>query len=112
MWGFWEGRHWRPEAALYRRDWSLKPAAKAWEDLVFGEWWTNVDASVDEHGRATVRGFKGDYEVRGRVGQQTCVRYVALLEDRELLIRVPFDRAGENPRREGELERRRRWLTP
>jgi GH35 family endo-1,4-beta-xylanase len=112
MWGFWEGRHWRPEAALYRRDWSLKPAAKAWEDLVFGEWWTNVDASVDEHGRATVRGFKGDYEVRVRVGQQTCVRYVALLEDRELLIRVPFDRAGENPRREGELERRRRWLTP
>ena len=30
MWGFWEGRHWKPDAALYRRDWSIKPAGVVW----------------------------------------------------------------------------------
>jgi len=23
MWGFWEGRHWRPNGALWRKDWSI-----------------------------------------------------------------------------------------
>ena len=25
MWGFWENAHWRPDAAMYRSDWSIKP---------------------------------------------------------------------------------------
>ena len=33
MWGFWEGAHWKPETALWRKDWTEKPAAKIWKVL-------------------------------------------------------------------------------
>jgi GH35 family endo-1,4-beta-xylanase len=65
MWGFWEGRHWKPVAAPYRRDWSKKPAARAWEDLVFKRWWTDATVKTGADGRAMVRAFQGDYEITG-----------------------------------------------
>ena len=63
MWGFWEGRHWRPRAALLRKDWSLKPNGSAYLDLVFGEWWTDVRGESSADGKFAVRGFKGTYLV-------------------------------------------------
>jgi GH35 family endo-1,4-beta-xylanase len=33
-WGFWEGRHWKPNGAYFRRDWSIRPAGRVWQDLV------------------------------------------------------------------------------
>jgi endo-1,4-beta-xylanase len=63
MWGFWEGRHWKPVAAPYRRDWSRKPAAQAWEDLIFKQWWTDGTAKTGPDGRLTLRAFQGDYEI-------------------------------------------------
>ncbi|MCA9261016.1 MAG: endo-1,4-beta-xylanase, partial [Planctomycetales bacterium] len=62
-WGFWEGAHWRPNAAMFRTDWSIKPNGEAFLDLVFGEWWTDEATTVDDSGRAVVRGFLGDYVV-------------------------------------------------
>lgn len=69
MWGFWEGSHWMPAAAMFRKDWSPKPNYKAYHDLVFGAWWTNADVKTGADGVAKVRGFLGDYEVSvgGRV---------------------------------------------
>jgi len=64
MWGFWEGRHWRPDSALFRLDWSVKPCGRVWEDLVLGEWWTDADVTTDREGRCSLRGFRGDYEIR------------------------------------------------
>ncbi len=32
MWGFWEGAHWKPETALWRKDWSEKPNARVWRN--------------------------------------------------------------------------------
>ena len=63
MWGFWEGRHWRPRAAMLRRDWSTKPNGEAFRDLVFREWWTDVKGSTDADGVFRTRGFKGAYEI-------------------------------------------------
>jgi len=63
MWGFWEGRHWLPQAALYRRDWSIKPNGQAYRDLVFKQWWTNAGGKTDAKGAYATRGFLGDYEV-------------------------------------------------
>jgi endo-1,4-beta-xylanase len=63
MWGFWEGRHWRPNAALYRRDWSIKPNGEAWIDLVKNRWWTNTTGTTGTDGKYSVRGFLGDYEI-------------------------------------------------
>jgi GH35 family endo-1,4-beta-xylanase len=62
-WGFWEKRHWIPNAALYRADWSPRPAATEWQRLVRKEWWTNVEVKSDVSGTAKVRGFLGDYEI-------------------------------------------------
>jgi GH35 family endo-1,4-beta-xylanase len=63
MWGFWEGRHWKPNAALYRRDWSIKPAGQMWLDLVKRDWWTDETGKTDARGRYRTRGFLGDYTV-------------------------------------------------
>jgi len=78
MWGFWEGRHWRPQAALFRRDWSVKPVGETWQALVFKEWWTDVAARTDTQGRVSVRGFLGDYEVTAKVGDKSRTVRLAL----------------------------------
>lgn len=62
-WGFWEGRHWKPPAAMYRTDWSEKPNAKAYKDLVLHQWRTDLTAMTDAGGRYVARGFYGDYRV-------------------------------------------------
>ncbi len=63
MWGFWEDAHWRPDAALYRSDWSIKPNGQAYLDLVFDQWWTDEQSITDGTGAGTVRGFKGRHDV-------------------------------------------------
>ena len=63
VWGFWERSHWRPNAAYYRADWSLKPAGQTWLDLVTKQWWSNFDEKTNVDGVVTVRGFLGDYEI-------------------------------------------------
>lgn len=90
LWGFWEGRHWYPSAALYRQDWSIKPNGRVWENLVFRQWWTDTTATTDARGRVLLRGFKGAY--------QLTVTYGALrhqesfsLTDSAVTRRVVFD---------------------
>jgi GH35 family endo-1,4-beta-xylanase len=61
-WGFWERRHWKRDAAMFRTDWSEKPNAKIWRDLVRGEWLTKADLQTDAEGKLTTRGHLGDYE--------------------------------------------------
>jgi GH35 family endo-1,4-beta-xylanase len=63
IWGFWERAHWLPAGAMYRADWSSKPNALAYNDLVFREWWTNATGVADSTGSFTARGFKGAYNV-------------------------------------------------
>lgn len=62
-WGFWEGAHWKPTAALWRKDWTLRPSGQAWVDLVSKTWWTNADGRTDADGAYSVRGFYGDYDI-------------------------------------------------
>lgn len=63
LWGFWEGQHWKPAAAMYRKDWSERPIAKVWRDLVLTQWRTNTTLKTGEDGSATVRAFHGDFQV-------------------------------------------------
>ena len=75
IWGFWEGRDWIPRAALYRRDWTLKPNGQAWIDLVFHQWWTNATGATGPDGAYRVRGFLGDYEITVSIhGKKRVVR--------------------------------------
>lgn len=63
QWGFWEKMHWKPAAALWREDWTLKPAGEVFVDLVANQWWTNEILTTDEHGQCRLRGFLGEYQI-------------------------------------------------
>jgi GH35 family endo-1,4-beta-xylanase len=63
MWGFWEGAHWRPQAALWRRDFTLTPAGEAFRRLVFEEWWTDDATVAGQDGQAEVTAFFGTHTV-------------------------------------------------
>jgi hypothetical protein len=68
MWGFWDGDHWKDDAPLFYKDWTLKPAGKAWVDLVHKQWWTNEQGQVDNQGKYSTRGFLGDYKITVKAG--------------------------------------------
>lgn len=64
MWGFWRGRHWQKHHAIWREDWSLTPAAEAYRELVFGDWWTRWQGQADERGVCNVPAFFGRHRVQ------------------------------------------------
>jgi endo-1,4-beta-xylanase len=63
LWGFWAGNQWIPHAALFSKDWQLRPIGKAWKDMVFHRWWTDRKLQTNAKGLCTTRGFLGDYTV-------------------------------------------------
>jgi GH35 family endo-1,4-beta-xylanase len=63
MWGFWEGANWIPASSLFKRDWTPTPAAQAYRDLVYGEWWTRWEGTTDANGRCEVPAFFGTHKV-------------------------------------------------
>ncbi len=63
MWGFWEGANWIPVSSLYKRDWSPTPAAEAYKNLVFKEWWTREEGKVNRKGELSIPAFFGKYKV-------------------------------------------------
>ncbi len=78
MWGFWEGRHYAPGAALWRQDWTPKPNGQAWLDLVQKEWRTNVIAPTLVDGTLKTRAFLGDYQISVSVKGQSMTQNVSL----------------------------------
>ncbi len=62
-WGFWEGAHWIPRAAMYRTNWTEKPNARAYKALVLDAWRTRATGTTDAQGSWRGRGFHGDYVV-------------------------------------------------
>lgn len=63
MWGFWEGANWIPVSSLYKRDWSPTPAATAYHDLIFKEWWTKESGTANKEGVFTTPAFYGKYRI-------------------------------------------------
>lgn len=66
MWGFWEANHWIPSGAMYNKDWTPKPNAKVYEDLVLNKWMTRLDGKTNARGQLASRVFKGTYDVTVR----------------------------------------------
>jgi len=91
MWGFWEGQHWRPAAALWRKDWTLKPAGRAWLDLVRRQWWTTAQGSTAADGAFATRGFLGDYEIAvpSADGQTRTTTSTLAAEGRDVTVTLP-----------------------
>jgi GH35 family endo-1,4-beta-xylanase len=63
IWGFWEPRHWKPTAAMFKADWTERPAVKVWRDLVKGKWCTNADLTTHADGLTTLPATFGWYDV-------------------------------------------------
>jgi GH35 family endo-1,4-beta-xylanase len=70
MWGFWEGANWIPVSSLYRRDWTPLPAAAAYRDLVFRQWWTRWHGRADANGRCDLRAFYGQHRIKAGTKEQ------------------------------------------
>ena len=93
QWGFWEGAHWLPESALFDRGFNLRPHGQAYEDLVYGDWWTDARGTTASSGASvgqwSGRVTKGDYEVTVVVGGQTYTQTVdALTDPRTVTVQV------------------------
>ena len=63
MWGFWENAIWLPAASMYRADWTPTPAADAYRNLIFNEWWTNVSGKANQNGNYSTSVFYGKHKV-------------------------------------------------
>jgi endo-1,4-beta-xylanase len=109
-WGFWERQHWRPDAAWFRADWSMKPAGIMWSNLVLREWWTTTNAVTDTNGRVQLRGFKGRYEIQ-TVAAGTTNRMTVNLDTNRVVtagVTIPLPAIQITPREQGF---RLRWPT-
>lgn len=89
QWGFWERMHWKPAAALWRDDWTLKPAGEVFVDLVTRQWRTDDTSATNAAGVCTIRGFLGKYKVTAESDEKTATTEVVLKPGgTQLLIRI------------------------
>lgn len=65
LWGFWEGSHWKPEAASWNKDWTIRPRGEVLEEWIGRRWRTEVTVKTNAQGKVSWRGFPGWYEVSG-----------------------------------------------
>lgn len=74
FWGIWEGTHFSPSDALWRKDFSPTPPAVAYRKLVFDEWWTRWEGEADANGESRVPVFYGKHCVSVN-GKETAVEF-------------------------------------
>jgi len=98
MWGFWEGAHWRPDAALFDLDWTPRPAATAYRELVWETWMTEATGTTDEAGHFSFRGTFGTYEITVEKGESVHTHTVHLTRDGALLLLSANVSAYASPR--------------
>lgn len=79
VWGFWAGQHWKPSAAMWDRNWNIKPNGRVWQDLWFKKWFTEkLEGVTDSSGDFVGRGFLGTYEISVTHGGLTKTQQVDL----------------------------------
>jgi GH35 family endo-1,4-beta-xylanase len=90
MWGFWAGAHWEPAAAIYKRNFQLTPAAIAYHDLVFNQWWTKASGQTNQSGQFSTRAFLGQFQVTVKLNGQSIQQSFTLTPSTKtpLLIRL------------------------
>ena len=72
FWGFWEGSHWKPEAASWNKDWSIRKRGEVLEEWIGRRWHTEVTLKTNAKGRVKWRGFPGWYEAQA-TGQKPVI---------------------------------------
>lgn len=92
-WGFWQSSHWLPDAALYRSDFSIKPNGQAYEDLVFGQWWSDVQGTTLA-GEVNAQVFKGDYDVVVQYDGQTYTATITVDDSGAASLTIPVQQVA------------------
>lgn len=64
LWGFWEGAHWHPNAALWKINFEITPAGLVYRNIVFDKWWTKWKGVTNENGECELQAYYGDYLLR------------------------------------------------
>jgi endo-1,4-beta-xylanase len=70
LWGFWEGSHWKPVAASWNRDWSIRRRGEVLEEWLGRRWTTRVTLKTGKGGNVRWRGFPGHYQIEVGEKQQ------------------------------------------
>ncbi len=70
FWGFWEGRHWKPEAASWNLDWTIRKRGEVLEEWVGRRWTTTVSVTTGKGGEVRWRGFPGWYDISNKAGDE------------------------------------------
>lgn len=89
QWGFWEGQHWFPVAALWGKDWKRRANGDAYADLVTKAWVTSASGTTNKGGLYNVRGFTGDYQITVKYkGKTTMETYTLTNKGGALTVNV------------------------
>lgn len=70
LWGFWEGRHWKPEAASWNLDWTIRKRGEVLEEWIGRRWKTTVTLTTGKEGEVRWRGFPGWYDITNKAGDK------------------------------------------
>jgi GH35 family endo-1,4-beta-xylanase len=74
-WGFWEGSHWEPTAASWKKDWTILKRGEVMEEWLGKRWRTEVTLTTDAAGRVEWRGFPGHYDIKIAGGSNATGRF-------------------------------------
>jgi endo-1,4-beta-xylanase len=75
LWGFWEGSHWIPSAASWKKDWTILKRGEVLEEWLGRRWRTELNLTTDAAGRIEWRGFPGHYDIRLTKESQAASRF-------------------------------------
>jgi endo-1,4-beta-xylanase len=75
---FWAKTNPTPNAALYSADWSPRPTARAWQELMQKRWWSSGTVTTNGKGVAKIKAFHGYYAIEVRGGGKPKVIYAKL----------------------------------
>jgi hypothetical protein len=75
---FWAKIHPIPNAALYAADWTPRPSARAWQELMDKKWSSSATITTNGKGVAKTKAFMGYYAIEIRGGAKPKVVYTKL----------------------------------
>ena len=92
MWAFWDGSALEEITPIYDINWNVKPCGEVYQDLVYNKWWTrDAVSNADSEGKATVRGFYGDYDVTVTANGKTTTQMVAFHKGYDNIIEITVE---------------------
>ncbi len=92
FWGYWDGSNFEARSPFYDKEFNLKPAGKAYQDLVYNKWWTRDEkATTDKEGKAVINGYYGDYDVNVEVNGKTVSKMISFHKGYDNILEITVE---------------------